>query len=120
MTQPLKWLPDGDVFFQAEDGIRDYKVTGVQTCALPISLAASPPTMSMCCWRWRRTGSPRCPRHSVRRRDRKSVVEGKSVDLGGRRIIKKKKLRGNAGIARLCSGLNSPTFSSYSFSVSNA
>src|SRR3989454_4465266 len=26
-------------FFQAEDGIRDYKVTGVQTCALPISMA---------------------------------------------------------------------------------
>src|ERR1022692_2952373 len=26
-------------FFQAEDGIRDYKVTGVQTCALPISVA---------------------------------------------------------------------------------
>ena len=26
-------------FFQAEDGIRDYKVTGVQTCALPISKA---------------------------------------------------------------------------------
>src|SRR3989454_11286469 len=26
-------------FFQAEDGIRDYKVTGVQTCALPISLS---------------------------------------------------------------------------------
>src|SRR5256885_7287290 len=27
----------GEVFFfQAEDGIRDYKVTGVQTCALPI------------------------------------------------------------------------------------
>src|SRR5205807_6919312 len=25
-------------FFQAEDGIRYYKVTGVQTCALPISL----------------------------------------------------------------------------------
>ena len=25
-------------FFQAEDGIRDYDVTGVQTCALPISL----------------------------------------------------------------------------------
>src|SRR6266446_7140608 len=28
-------------FFQAEDGIRDYKVTGVQTCALPISRDAS-------------------------------------------------------------------------------
>src|ERR1039457_5390046 len=26
-------------FFQAEDGIRDYKVTGVQTCALPIWLS---------------------------------------------------------------------------------
>src|SRR5256885_16291696 len=26
-------------FFQAEDGIRDYKVTGVQTCALPIYAA---------------------------------------------------------------------------------
>src|SRR5205807_3804308 len=26
-------------FFQAEDGIRDYKVTGVQTCALPIYVA---------------------------------------------------------------------------------
>src|SRR5438034_11735751 len=25
-------------FFQAEDGIRDHCVTGVQTCALPISL----------------------------------------------------------------------------------
>src|SRR5688500_20351294 len=25
------------LFFPAEDGIRDYKVTGVQTCALPIS-----------------------------------------------------------------------------------
>src|SRR5256885_9114707 len=28
-------------FFQAEDGIRDYKVTGVQTCALPISLCGA-------------------------------------------------------------------------------
>src|SRR3712207_8251293 len=27
------------VFFQAEDGIRDIGVTGVQTCALPISSA---------------------------------------------------------------------------------
>src|SRR5262249_56648055 len=26
-----------DFFFQAEDGIRDWSVTGVQTCALPIS-----------------------------------------------------------------------------------
>src|SRR5258706_2142621 len=27
-------------FFQAEDGIRDWSVTGVQTCALPISEGA--------------------------------------------------------------------------------
>src|SRR2546421_3689144 len=29
-------------FFQAEDGIRDLIVTGVQTCALPISLKGKP------------------------------------------------------------------------------
>ena len=29
-------------FFQAEDGIRDYDVTGVQTCALPISVSSIP------------------------------------------------------------------------------
>src|SRR5256885_5817852 len=29
-------------FFQAEDGIRDYKVTGVQTCALPIFSKTNP------------------------------------------------------------------------------
>src|SRR5207302_3007121 len=29
-------------FFQAEDGIRDFHVTGVQTCALPICLRARP------------------------------------------------------------------------------
>src|SRR5256885_3629629 len=34
------------VFFQAEDGIRDYKVTGVQTCALPISY--SPKRLQLC------------------------------------------------------------------------
>src|SRR5436190_1073434 len=33
---------DALFFFQAEDGIRDHCVTGVQTCALPISPAASP------------------------------------------------------------------------------
>src|SRR5690606_40822146 len=29
-------------FFQAEDGIRDFHVTGVQTCALPIYGARAP------------------------------------------------------------------------------
>src|SRR5256885_16812551 len=39
MVVILKWLVYVVIFFfffQAEDGIRDYKVTGVQTCALPI------------------------------------------------------------------------------------
>src|SRR3712207_8022674 len=30
------WIVLGFFFFQAEDGIRDIGVTGVQTCALPI------------------------------------------------------------------------------------
>src|SRR2546429_9947563 len=33
--EPIQWIL---FFFQAEDGIRDVAVTGVQTCALPISL----------------------------------------------------------------------------------
>src|SRR5260370_487851 len=35
-TLVLKALNSGLNFFQAEDGIRDSSVTGVQTCALPI------------------------------------------------------------------------------------
>src|SRR5690606_40584449 len=37
-------------FFQAEDGIRDFHVTGVQTCALPIwgkSLLPTPPGLTV-------------------------------------------------------------------------
>src|SRR2546429_2551761 len=36
-------LLKGFFFFQAEDGIRDVAVTGVQTCALPISVSVSYP-----------------------------------------------------------------------------
>src|SRR5205823_10624070 len=34
------------LFFEAEDGIRDKLVTGVQTCALPISTATADNTMA--------------------------------------------------------------------------
>src|SRR5256885_10578045 len=34
-------------FFQAEDGIRDYKVTGVQTCALPIWMGTTVATNAL-------------------------------------------------------------------------
>src|SRR5215211_7405323 len=35
-------------FFQAEDGIRDHCVTGVQTCALPICERADAPSRAAC------------------------------------------------------------------------
>src|SRR5260221_12418182 len=88
-------------FFQADDGIRDHCVPGVQTCALPISKAKarggatfSPPEVSLASVK---ISSFPCSDKKGKllvtsaRIDRKSVVYGKSVDLGGRRIIKKKK-----------------------------
>src|SRR5690606_40315486 len=36
-------LESTSFFFQAEDGIRDFHVTGVQTCALPISYTLEGP-----------------------------------------------------------------------------
>src|SRR6267154_3500329 len=41
----FRWITKSGVFFffQAEDGIRDGRVTGVQTCALPISTAVQDP-----------------------------------------------------------------------------
>src|SRR4051794_41839332 len=83
-------------FFQAEDGIRDGRVTGVQTCALPISLDHT--TASVAAAAGRRRGvveglssdelPDARPRGAARSEERRV---GKSVDLGGRRIIKKKK-----------------------------
>src|SRR5436309_12980234 len=55
-------------FFQAEDGIRDFHVTGVQTCALPIS--ASLP------WQGRHGSDAALPRQELgrgRRPDRARV-----------------------------------------------
>src|SRR5207237_6009711 len=73
------------LFFQAEDGIRDSSVTGVQTCALPIWLAAHAHALR------RRAAGKRAGagRELVDRSEERRV--GKSVDLGGGRIIKKKK-----------------------------
>src|SRR2546430_9499558 len=43
-------------FFQAEDGIRDLTVTGVQTCALPICKRGSrrQPAPKTALWLWKR------------------------------------------------------------------
>src|SRR2546426_3363020 len=86
-------------FFQAEDGIRDYKVTGVQTCALPIydaaraRLARFDPRAALVPYPDARGALERARarrlRTGVLRSEERRV--GKSVDLGGRRIIKKKK-----------------------------
>src|SRR2546429_2391669 len=38
----VRSIPTCFFFFQAEDGIRDVAVTGVQTCALPILAPVSP------------------------------------------------------------------------------
>src|SRR2546422_3465027 len=89
-------------FFQAEDGIRDVAVTGVQTCALPISGSRSMrprnaralSRTSDQTWSWLTT-STSCMRDTGLKKCRPTRSEerrvGKSVDLGGRRIIKKKK-----------------------------
>src|SRR6516165_12135198 len=69
-------------FFQAEDGIRYLTVTGVQTCALPISACCPSSSINVCS-----RPTMRLPPRSEERR------VGKGVDLGGRRIIKKKKKR---------------------------
>src|SRR5690606_40670624 len=74
-------------FFQAEDGIRDFHVTGVQTCALPISARPalarrrprSVPLPRSAHRRRRRTrlgGAPQIGRASCRERVEISVVAG--------------------------------------------
>src|SRR6267378_115952 len=74
-------------FFQAEDGIRDLYVTGVQTCALPISIST---VSAASTWRSAAgTSTARMAAPSSSRSEERRV--GKGVDLGGRRIIKKKK-----------------------------
>src|SRR5690348_1006445 len=49
-------IAEGPFFFQAEDGIRDGRVTGVQTCALPICprSACRSPSVAATAWRSRR------------------------------------------------------------------
>src|SRR2546421_9532318 len=97
-------------FFQAEDGIRDLIVTGVQTCALPIylgerfgrervlGLAVITDAAYEALRLYEVDGGgdeERLDAHVHQAGDGGGRSEerrvGKSVDLGGRRIIKKKK-----------------------------
>src|SRR5690606_39554738 len=70
-------------FFQAEDGIRDFHVTGVQTCALPISpwhamYLNQAPTISCSarfpCTTWATSTSARPSRTCSRRCDRVAIA----------------------------------------------
>src|SRR5688572_13445831 len=83
-------------FFQAEDGIRDLTVTGVQTCALPICLASEPgfsAHMSQVA-----TGAVLFERPDLAARA--GAVDGKTVSLLGIEAVRKLmqlKDRGRAG-----------------------
>src|SRR3712207_9366013 len=64
-------------FFQAEDGIRDISVTGVQTCALPICFLPHeyppPDTVFYHYARWRRDGTWERINAVLRERHRKRL-----------------------------------------------
>src|SRR2546429_9959395 len=75
-------------FFQAEDGMRFVAVTGVQTCALPIYV---PETLIPVLDELEAAYTAAVADPAFRSEERRV---GKSVDLGGRRIIKKKKKEG--------------------------
>src|SRR2546430_14826963 len=66
-------------FFQAEDGIRDLTVTGVQTCALPI-FGAAPHGRAPCRAR-AKTVQPR-NRGGHRQRERRDRREGRGASAG--------------------------------------
>src|SRR2546425_5561001 len=67
-------------FFQAEDGIRDKLVTGVQTCALPISPGCRPPRCRSAA-STRCTPSPRSPSGSTTSSWRAGRASGDERDL---------------------------------------
>src|SRR5256885_9663009 len=71
-------------FFQAEDGIRDYKVTGVQTCALPISPSPTSSTKSLLLLRRHSADAPQSSvaRASHRRRDSSRQLPHAALDAG--------------------------------------
>src|SRR5690606_41101458 len=84
------------LFFLAEDGIRDFHVTGVQTCALPIFERATAGKDIRGDPEWWVFWDPDAV--IVEIADRKSVVEGKSGEVGGHRGRRRR--RGQAGESR--------------------
>src|SRR2546421_5890647 len=75
-------------FFQAEDGIRDLIVTGVQTCALPISNTGSPQSSSKAV-----QASPYWSAWPVTRSEEHTSELQSRSDLVCRLLLEKKKKR---------------------------
>src|SRR5947209_19929093 len=82
-------------FFQAEDGIRDIGVTGVQTCALPISASGAIHRYRVANGRWLQVTERRTPdggivgvRTDITERSEERRV-GEGGDLGTRRLGQK-------------------------------
>src|SRR5439155_8977889 len=70
-------------FFQAEDGIRDGHVTGVQTCALPISCVGRWPewtSVATCRRRAPSRRARRCSPSAERRSTARSLRSGRSEE----------------------------------------
>src|SRR2546430_13401428 len=63
-------------FFQAEDGIRDLTVTGVQTCALPICAVVALVLLAAGCERALKPGDPL---RGLNRPERDRFAQGKIV-----------------------------------------
>src|SRR5699024_11393748 len=85
--------------FQAGDGIRDRDVTGVQTCALPISSRRSETKRSRKTSNWRATGSLTMPTSTNRYRseERRVGKEGRSRGGAGRQRKQRDSPRRAAG-----------------------
>src|SRR5207245_8181257 len=77
-------------FFQAEDGIRDATVTGVQTCALPISSSFGS----------RRSGAGACDARRGRKAGRQRLENLKPADRV--RAVDSKSHAGRTGHTPLC------------------
>src|SRR2546430_8550039 len=85
-------------FFQAEDGIRDLTVTGVQTCALPISIERpleeyyTPPWIDWDLWLGPAPARPYHPAYAPFKRSEEHTSELQSQsNLVCRLLLEKKK-----------------------------
>src|SRR5258708_31196258 len=93
-------------FFQAEDGIRDDLVTGVQTCALPISCAAANgPSRAPSCWTSCSAIRTAAPPWRAHERSEEHTSELQSPDHLVCRLLLEKKKHKTTRLARIDNNL---------------